>query len=496
MASATAAARPAAAAASATISASELYKLRVRRPPRSCSSPRTSLSLPGAPRLTALSRPAPSLACPQEEVAKPFTMTSGSFARGDIAQLREKAKERKGAMQALDMAKLKAKAASGAMEGEFVEHLAKKLSVGIAQSAAAVKFLAEERKAQAVLEVRRQLEIKAERAEAERQRAADEQLALVERLQTEQRKAEARAAEQAAVRARVTRDIRAQLADNEYRKIMEVEFKEQEAALLARAAAAAAEKEAALQLQKKADAVAQGKEIAEANRRFAVRDEVRRQREEEDAQAIIVFQLEKAAKAAHAEKLLAAEKKEKDRIAAEQLASMKKAMDNSAAEDEAKARRHVEAAVLRERERAAAYAAKVEASRLEMIASVARQLELKEIKAHEEKVKEAETVARIQREMAEHIQREAGHHRDVRERTKAAQRMLVEQKEQRLADKAMEQKRPLEERRQQLLWEAAEQQAIDGFRAEVAGRMVKANAPGNFLHKVKELTIDHGKLHE
>ena len=427
---------------------------------------------------------------------KPFTMTSGSFARGDIAELREKAKERKAAMQSLDMAKLKAKAASGAMEGEFVEHLAKKLSVGIASSAAAVKFLAEERKAAAVLEVRRQLELKAAKAEAERVREAEQQLALVEYLQSEQRKAAAKAQEQAEVRARVTRDIRAQLADNEYRKIMEIEAKEQEAALLARAAAAAAAKEEAKALQRKADAVAQGREIAEANRRFAVRDEARRAREEEDALAITRFQLDKAAKAAHAEKLAAAEKKEKDRIAAEQLASMKKAMDNSAAEDEAKAKRHVEAAVLRERERAAAYAAKVEASRLEMIASVARQLELKEIKAHEEKVKEAETVARIQREMAEHIQREAGHHRDVRERTKAAQRMLVEQKEQRLADKAMEQKRPLEERRQQLLWEAAEQQAIDGFRAEVAGRMVKANAPGNFLHKVKELTIDHGKLHE
>lgn len=429
-------------------------------------------------------------------MAKPFAMTSGSFARGDIVQLREKAKERKGAMQALDMAKLKAKAASGAMEGEFVEHLAKKLSVGIAQSAAAVKFLAEERKAQAVLEVRRQLEMKAERAEAERRRADEEQAALIERLQLEQRKAEAKAHEQAAVRARVTRDIRAQLADNEYRKIMEIEFKEQEAGLLARAAAAAAEKEAAAALKRKADAVAQGKEIAEANRRFAVRDEVRRQREEEDAQKIIVFQLEKAAKAAHAERLLAAEKKEKDRIAAEQLASMKKAMDNSAAEDEAKAKRHVEAAVLRERERAAAYAAKVEASRLEMIASVARQLELKEQKAREEKVKEAETVARIQREMAEHIEREAGHHRDARERTKAAQRQLVDQKDQRLHEKAMEAKRPLEERRQMALWEAAEQQAIDGFRAEVVARMAKSNAPGNFVHKVSALTIDHGKLHE
>ena len=77
------------------------------------------------------------------------------------------------------------------------------------------------------------------------------------------------------LRARVTRDIRAQLADNEYRKIMEIEAKEQEAALLARAAGVAAAKEEAKALQRKADAVAQGREIAEANRRFAVRDEVR-----------------------------------------------------------------------------------------------------------------------------------------------------------------------------------------------------------------------------
>jgi hypothetical protein len=46
------------------------------------------------------------------------------------------------------------------------------------------------------------------------------------------------------------------------------------------------------------------------------------------------------------------------------------------------------------------------------------------------------------------------------------------------------------------LWEAAEQQAIDGFRAEVVARMAKSNAPGNFVHKVSALTIDHGKLHE
>ena len=73
-------------------------------------------------------------------------------------------------------------------------------------------------------------------ARVKRVREAEQQLALVEYLQSEQRKAAAKAQEQAEVRARVTRDIRAQLADNEYRKIMEIEAKEQEAALLARAA--------------------------------------------------------------------------------------------------------------------------------------------------------------------------------------------------------------------------------------------------------------------
>lgn len=429
-------------------------------------------------------------------MAKPFSMTSGSFARGDIAELREKAKERKGAMQALDMAKLKAKAASGAMEGEFVEHLAKKLSVGIASSAAAVKFLAEERKALAVLEVRKQLEMKAARDEAQRVREAEAHLAMVEELQAGQRKAADRARTQAEQRAKVTRDIREQLAANEYRKIMEAEAKEQEAALLQRAAAAAAVKEEAKAAQKRLDALALARETHEANARFAVRDAQRRQREEEEMNAVLRFQLEKAAKQAAADKALAAEKKEKDRIAAEMLASQKKAMDNSAAEDEAKAKRHVEAAILRERERAAAYAAKVEASRLEMIESVARQLELKELKKVEDKRREAETVARVKDELAEHIQRESGHHREMRERTKAAQLLLVEQKNQRLAEKAMEVKRPLEERRQFKLWEAAEQQAVDGFRDQVAERMKKAGAPGVFLHKVENLQIDHGKLHE
>ena len=116
-------------------------------------------------------------------------MVSGSFARNDIEELKRKAKERKEAMMKLDLDKLKAKAESGALEGEFVSHLAKKLSTTIDKSAAAQRFLAEERKAAAVVEVQRQLEIKAHRKEVERQREAEAHLHLVDYLQTEQEKA-------------------------------------------------------------------------------------------------------------------------------------------------------------------------------------------------------------------------------------------------------------------------------------------------------------------
>ena len=423
-------------------------------------------------------------------------MTSGSFARGDAAELREKAKARKLQMQALDLSKLKQRAASGDLEGEFVAHLAKKLSADIGRSDAATKFLAEERKARAVVEVRRQLELKAAKAERQRQEAAEQHLDMLERLRRQQAKSLERAAEQQESRERVTRDIREQLAANEYRKMIEVELKEQEAALLSQAAARQAEKEAAVIAARRVEAVAQGRDIAEANRRFAVRDAARKLREEEDLQAVLRFQLDKAAKAAEEDRKRLAEKKEKERLAGEMLAQQKKAMDNSAAEDEAKARRHVEANIMKERARSEAAALKSEHDRREMIESVAAQLELKERKKVADRLKEAEDVARMQREMAEHIERDSARVHAAHVRQKQAQLLLVEQKLQRDADKAAEIRRPLEERRQMKLWEEAEKVAIDEFRGEVLERMKRDALPSVFTRKVSSFVPDHGRLHD
>jgi len=423
-------------------------------------------------------------------------MVSGSFARNDIEELKQKAKERKEAMMKLDLDKLKAKAESGALEGEFVSHLAKKLSTTIDKSAAAQRFLAEERKAAAVVEVQRQLEIKAHRKEVERQREAEAHLHLVDYLQTEQEKARKREEELAAKRAKVTKDIRDQLADNEYRKILDAEAKEQEGLMLSRAAQRQAELDAIAAEKKREAAILAGREIAEANRRFKLRDEVRKAKEEADLQEVLRFQLEKAAKQAEEEKKKLAEKKEKERIAAEMLAKQKKSMDNSAAEDELRAKRHVEAAILKERERAAAYKERQARDRAEMITAVEAQLKMKAQKEIEEKERAAAEVLRIQHEMAEHIQRDAGRQKMMKERNIAAQKLLVEQKDERNAAKAYEIKRPLEERRQFKLFEEAEKMAIDEFRSEVVKRMEKAQMPNHFTKRVATFNPDFGALHE
>ena len=98
--------------------------------------------------------------------------------------------------------------------------------------------------------------------------------------------------------------------------------------------------------------------------------------------------------------------------------------------------------------------------------------------------------------MAEHIQRDSGRQKMMKERNIAAQKLLVEQKDERNAAKAYEIKRPLEERRQFKLFEEAEKMAIDEFRSEVVKRMEKNQFPSNFTRKVATFNPDFGALHE
>lgn len=388
------------------------------------------------------------------------------------------------------MQRLKAKAESGQADQEKVDFMAKQFyNTVVPTMTSAQKFLAEERKGHVVNELQRQLQWKSQRIEREKQLEEIEHARVLEQLLEKQNKQAEDDRRKAEERRRVQEDIRQQLAEREFRKLIEIESREQEAELLLAQARRSAEAVAALEEQKKLQAKQRARETAEANHRFAARDERRRQKELEEERAIMLYQIEKAQREAEADRALKEEAKEKERLTAELRAQQKRAMDGKAADDEAKAKRHVEAKILAERARAEEIAARKEASKQETLEQLSRQLELKDRRRADDKAFEEAQAALLRRDAAEAIARES-------ERVRAKQNAAIEyksalerQKDDRLRLKQLESKRPLEERRQQALVEQAEKAAIERFRGEVLGRMQEAALPETFTRTVKQSTI-------
>ena len=390
-------------------------------------------------------------------------------------------------MQEIDMEKLRKKAESGATEEEQVNALVKKLEIHVKDTTTAQRFLAEERKARVMVEIEHQLVLKEKRKQREKYEEDVEFLRTVDYLTEEQRKEHIRQEEKAAEKLRVQHEIKEQLKDRERRRIIELEMKEQESALLARQAKQAAEAQEAANRAKVLVAKQLAKDTMDANRRFAERDARRIAKEREDDRLILEYQIQKAAAAAEIEKAKAEEKAYQEKVTAELRAAQKRAMDNKGAEDEAKARRHEEARILKERARAKLEAEQKEKSKHDMIEAVERQLILKAQRKEDEKRNDATLAELARRDIGEALQRDSAHQAQKKAERNQAYVDLRLQKLEADKVKAKEAKRPLEERQQQALVEAAEKIVIENFRHEVLGRMQKDHLNETFTNNVTNI---------
>lgn len=358
----------------------------------------------------------------------------------------------------------------------------------VKDSYTAQRFLAEERKGKVVLELDRQLEVKRAREAGERQREADFQDSMIHTLAASVQRDEAAQRVRVAQRRVVNEGLARQLEDVEYRKMVEMEAREQEAALMLDAAKRAAAAADATAARKKEMQRAQARETADANRAVSERDAVRKAREREADEDLRRYQLSKAAREEEEDRRRKEEKREKELQQAKMIAEQKRAMDNSAAEDEVKARTHEERRILADRARAAEEARRKEVMKKEVQDALDLQLQLKETRKVVEAERERELQAWQTRAAAEAIAKEAERLEAKRLAGRDAMAFLVSQKDERIALRDYEKtKKPMEEARQLALVAAAERIVLERFRDGVKARMESDHLPETFVKTVRNL---------
>jgi hypothetical protein len=357
----------------------------------------------------------------------------------------------------------------------------------VAETTTAQRILAEERKAHIVVGLGQQLEMKRARDEAAKEREAYFQEILMRDLEVAAAKDDARRAEHAAKKVAVNDTIARQLEERAFLKLLDLEAKEQEGALmLAMAKKASDAAEAAVVAKKEVQRV-KARETAEANRMFAERDAVRKARDADADEAIRQFQLAKAAREEAAEHKRRADKIAADKLAAQMIAQQSRAADNRAAEDEAKGAAYEEKRTLADRALARAEAERKEADKKATAEGLAYQLALKVQRKVVADERNAEFEARMVETMAAAVLKEEEALGVKRAKALEAKQALVEQKAARDKQKALDFKRPIEERRQQSLEDAAQRIVVERFREDVTRRMASSSLPGNFVHAAKTL---------
>ncbi len=358
----------------------------------------------------------------------------------------------------------------------------------VTTSAPAIRMLAEERKGLVVVELDKQLE---------RKKLIREEEKLVERelfskLLEEQREAIAKDAVRAAAlsvqRTATTAMLRAQLADNEHKRIVAEEAKILEGELMVKAALRETERLAVVAGVKKSAARANAAATMQANDIFAARDRTRREEEARWERDLIEQQAAKDRAAVAKEAAERVEKEAREASFAKMRAAQKKVSDNRGAEDEARAVRAQETVELAARARAREEALRKEERKREVAEALALQVLVKKSRAEEEKLRDRQEVTDARTFAKELAMREEVIHVARRQLAVKAKHDLEDQKRASDVVRAQEIRRPLDERAATKLQEEAQRRVVENFRAEIVPKMRAEGVPASFVLNAKKVS--------
>lgn len=310
---------------------------------------------------------------------------------------------------------------------------------------------------------------------------------LVYRMQEEKRKALAREEERARQREKVQMSLQEQLAEREHRKMIELEVKEQEAAMIAAAAARALREAEEAQRKKREDARRAALEVAESNKRFALRDEARKREEMEAELRILEYQRAKVLREEARERKLKEEKELQDRIRGKYLAQQLKKQAVKDREDEYRAKAEQEKYILKQMAEEAARKEKEARMKAEMLEELDRQVHSKQLRELEEKERDMDFLRTVQHADWLRIQKERELQREKQEKVVRASMELRNQLEEKQYTKKFAAYTPMEEAQEARLRQKATELAVTRFRDEVKDRMVSSQLPSHFVSTLSRI---------